>query len=84
MLHWIWVLIVGAIIGLLAGFITGKGESMGCIANVLAGLIGSAIGEGALGQWGPQLAGMAIVPSVLGAIVLVVIVSFILRVLGGR
>ena len=33
MIYWIWVLIVGAIIGLLAGVITGRGGSMGFLAN---------------------------------------------------
>ncbi|MHC5836577.1 GlsB/YeaQ/YmgE family stress response membrane protein, partial [Lactococcus lactis] len=37
----IWSLIVGALIGLIAGAITNKGSSMGWIANILAGLVGS-------------------------------------------
>ncbi|EPT66014.1 membrane protein, partial [Streptococcus agalactiae CCUG 37741] len=37
----IWSLIVGAIIGAIAGAITNKGGSMGWIANILAGLVGS-------------------------------------------
>ena len=78
MLHWLWVLIVGGVIGLIAGAITGKGKSMGWIANILAGLIGSSLGEALLGNWGPQVAGMAIVPSILGAVILVIIVSFFL------
>ena len=53
MLHWLWALIVGAVIGLIAGAITGKGKSMGWIANILAGLIGSSLGELLLGNWGP-------------------------------
>lgn len=76
MLHWLWVLIVGGVIGLIAGALTGRGQSMGWIANILAGLIGSSIGQALLGSWGPQVAGMAIVPSILGAIILVLIVSF--------
>lgn len=28
MLHWLWALIVGAVIGLIAGAITGKGKSL--------------------------------------------------------
>ncbi|MCT1191350.1 GlsB/YeaQ/YmgE family stress response membrane protein, partial [Lactococcus lactis] len=32
----IWSLIVGALIGLIAGAITNKGSSMGWIANILA------------------------------------------------
>lgn len=78
MLHWLWVLIVGGVIGLIAGAITGKSKSMGWIANILAGLIGSSLGEALLGNWGPQVAGMAIVPSILGAVILVIIVSFFL------
>ncbi len=37
----IWSLIVGALIGMAAGAITSKGSSMGCIANIVAGLLGS-------------------------------------------
>lgn len=74
----LWSLIVGAIIGAIAGAITKKGESMGWIANIVAGLIGSAIGQKILGSWGPSLAGMALIPSVFGAVILVAIVSFFL------
>ncbi|MCH4168991.1 MAG: GlsB/YeaQ/YmgE family stress response membrane protein [Streptococcaceae bacterium] len=73
---WIWSLIVGAIIGVIAGAITKKGESMGWIANIIAGLIGSAIGQALFGSWGPSLAGMALIPSILGAVILVAVVSF--------
>ncbi len=67
-MHFIWSLIVGGVIGLIAGAITSRGAKMGIISNILAGLIGSAIGEGLLGHWGPQLAGMAILVLVVSAI----------------
>ena len=73
----IWSLIVGAIIGAIAGAITNKGESMGWISNIIAGLVGSAIGQGLLGHWGPSLAGMAIIPSIIRAVILVLVVSMI-------
>ena len=50
---------------------------MNWIANILAGLIGSSLGQALLGEWGPQVAGMAIVPSILGAVILVIIVAFV-------
>ncbi|MFK4947912.1 GlsB/YeaQ/YmgE family stress response membrane protein [Lactococcus formosensis subsp. formosensis] len=74
----IWSLIVGAIIGGIAGAITSKGKSMGWIANILAGLVGSAVGQALLGSWGPSLAGMALIPSIIGAVIVVAIVSFFL------
>ncbi|GAB5063350.1 GlsB/YeaQ/YmgE family stress response membrane protein [Lactiplantibacillus plantarum] len=77
-MHWLWVLIIGAIIGAIAGAITNKGKSMGWISNIIAGLVGSAIGEALLGSWGPQLAGMAIVPSIIGGVIVVAITSFVL------
>ncbi|MFV0558043.1 MAG: GlsB/YeaQ/YmgE family stress response membrane protein [Enterococcus sp.] len=76
---WLWTLIVGAIIGAVAGAITGSGNRMGCIANIIAGLVGSSLGQFLLGSWGPSLAGMALIPSIIGAVILVVIVSFIFR-----
>ncbi|KAF1296408.1 hypothetical protein BAU15_12695 [Enterococcus sp. JM4C] len=75
-MHLIWTLIVGAVIGMIAGAITNKGGSMGWIANIIAGLVGSFIGEKLLGSWGPHIADMAIFPSIIGAVILVAIVSF--------
>ncbi|MEG0293395.1 GlsB/YeaQ/YmgE family stress response membrane protein [Enterococcus sp.] len=72
----LWSLIVGGVIGAIAGAITNKGGSMGIIANVVAGLIGSSIGQALLGDWGPNLAGMAVIPSIIGAVILVAVVSF--------
>ena len=51
---------------------------MGIIANIIAGVVGATIGQAILGTWGPSLAGMAIVPSIIGAVILVAIVSWIL------
>lgn len=76
-MHWLWVLIVGGLIGLAAGAITHRGGAMGVIANIIAGLVGSSIGEAILGSWGPQVAGMAIIPSVIGAVILVLVISLI-------
>lgn len=78
MLHWLWVLIVGAIIGVIAGAITSRDVPMGWIGNILAGLIGAWLGQALFGTWGPQLAGMAIIPALIGAIILVLLVSWVL------
>ncbi|AMC92875.1 hypothetical protein AOC36_02405 [Erysipelothrix larvae] len=72
----IWSLIIGGVIGFIAGGITGKGNSMGIILNVVAGLVGSSIGQALFGSWGPSLAGMALIPSILGAVIVVAVVSF--------
>lgn len=72
----IWSLIVGGFIGFIAGAITKKGGAMGIIANIVAGLIGSSVGQSLFGTWGPSLAGMALIPSVIGAVIVVAVVSF--------
>lgn len=77
MLHLIWVLIIGAVIGIIAGALTSRDMPMGWIGNIIAGLLGSWLGEMILGTWGPTVAGMAIFPSIIGAVILVLIVSFL-------
>ncbi len=77
-IHMIWSIIVGALIGVVAGALTKQGGSMGWIANILAGLVGSFVGQALLGSWGPSLAGMALIPSIVGAIIVVLVVSFFL------
>ena len=72
----IWSLIVGGFIGFIAGGITKKGGAMGIIANIIAGLLGSSVGQSLFGTWGPSMAGMAIVPSILGAVIVIAVLSF--------
>ena len=72
----IWSIIVWGFIGFIAGGITKKGGAMGIIANIIAGLVGSSVGQALFGSWGPKLAGMALVPSILGAVIVIAVVSF--------
>ncbi|KIL51348.1 membrane protein [Jeotgalibacillus alimentarius] len=72
-------LIVGGLIGWLAGLILGKDVPMGCIGNIVAGIIGSWIGGELLGSFGPTLAGIAIFPALLGAVIFVFLLSVILK-----
>lgn len=73
-MHFLWTLIVGAIIGSVGGAITG--EKRGCLFNIIAGLLGASIGQALFGDWGPSLAGMALIPAILGAVIFVAVVSF--------
>jgi hypothetical protein len=41
-------------------------SSLSLLINIIAGLAGSYIGQAIFGHWGPHLAGMALVPSILG------------------
>lgn len=74
----IWSLIIGGIIGWLAGVITGRDVPGGVIGNIIAGFIGAWLGTLILGGWGPDIGGFAIIPAIIGSIILVLIVSFIL------
>lgn len=77
-MHLIWTLIVGALIGAVAGAITSTKESMNWLANIVAGLVGAWLGQSLFGSWGPHLAGMALIPSIIGAVIVVAAVSFFL------
>ncbi|MFY0761266.1 GlsB/YeaQ/YmgE family stress response membrane protein [Metabacillus dongyingensis] len=72
-------LIVGGLIGWLAGVILGKNVPGGIIGNIIAGIIGAWIGGELLGSFGPTLADIAIIPALLGAIIFVFLLSLVLR-----
>lgn len=71
----IWQLLIGAIIGAVAGYLTSRDLPMGFIGNIIAGLIGSWLGESLLGSFGPEVAGMSLLPSIIGAVILVLLTS---------
>jgi uncharacterized membrane protein YeaQ/YmgE (transglycosylase-associated protein family) len=75
----IWSLIIGGIIGWLAGLILGRDIPGGVIGNIIAGFIGAWLGSSLLGGWGPVIGGFYIIPALIGAIALVFIVSLIFR-----
>lgn len=76
---WLWSLIVGGVIGWLAGMIMGRDIPGGVIGNIIAGFLGSWIGNMIFPNLEPIVGDFAVIPSLLGAIILIAVVSFVLR-----
>jgi uncharacterized membrane protein YeaQ/YmgE (transglycosylase-associated protein family) len=72
-------LIVGGIIGWLASLIAGNNLPYGIIGNIICGIIGAWLGGMLLGTWGPSLAGIALLPALIGSIVFVLLLRVITR-----
>ena len=79
MMSFIWFLIIGGLIGWIAGAILGRDIPGGIIGNIIAGIIGAWIGGKLLGEWGWRISDFYVFPALIGALILVFIVSLILR-----
>lgn len=79
MMSWLWALIMGGIIGWLAGLLIGRDIPFGIIGNILAGFVGAWLGSLLLGSWGPVIGGFYFFPALLGSILLVALISLLLR-----
>ena len=77
---WIGTIIIGGIVGWLASIIMKTNAQMGLIANILVGVVGSALGFWLAGVLGlaPEGSIIRFVVGILGAVALI----FILRALG--
>ncbi len=75
----LWSLIVGGLIGWFAGLILGKDVPGGVIGNIIAGIIGAWLGSVILGEWGPEMGGFYLVPALIGAAIVVFVISIILK-----
>ena len=53
----------------------------GILGNIIAGIVGSAVGSWLLGHWGPSIAGIYIFPALLGSIILIFLISLALKAL---
>lgn len=78
------MLFIAGIIGWIADQIVPGRLPYGWLGAIVAGLVGSWIGSLVLGGLGPSLAGITIIPALLGAIVLAFIASAVTKASSGR
>ena len=79
-MEWLWALIVGGIVGWLASILMKADMQMGLIANVLVGIVGSALGFWLAGMLG--LAGGGLVVRLVVGVAGAALLLFLLRALG--
>lgn len=80
-MYWIWVLIVGAIAGWLAGVIM-RGGGFGLLGNIIVGILGAVIGTWLFGVLGVYTDGGtlgAILTALAGSVVLLFIIGLVRR-----
>ena len=78
----LWILIIGALAGWIAGLIM-KGGGFGTIGNIVVGIIGAVVGGYLFGALGISLGGGllgTVATAVVGAVVLIFIVRLIKKV----
>jgi uncharacterized membrane protein YeaQ/YmgE (transglycosylase-associated protein family) len=79
-MSWIWSLVIGGIVGWLASILMKADAQMGLIANVLIGIVGSALGFWLAGMLG--IAGGGIVVRLIVGVAGAALLIFLLRALG--
>ncbi len=79
-MFWLWYLLIGLVAGWLANLIV-KGSGAGFIVNLIVGLVGGFLGGWLVGLmgWVPVGTFGTLIASVVGAIVLLLIVSLFTR-----
>ncbi|MGU3443673.1 GlsB/YeaQ/YmgE family stress response membrane protein [Bacillus cereus] len=69
----ILLLIIGGLLGALAGWLTRKHVPGGMMGHMLVGLIGSVLGSTMLGRFGSSWRGIFLIPALIGSIVLLIL-----------
>lgn len=70
-------LVVGGLIGWAAEAIMGRDVPGGVIGNIILGFVGSWVGGLFLGDLGPTIQDFAIIPAILGAVLVVFLFGLI-------
>lgn len=84
-MNWLIVILVGALVGWIASIIMKTDAQMGAIANILVGIVGSALGFWIAGALGVAASGgiVRFLIALAGAVLLIFLLQ-ILGVFGGR
>ena len=80
LVYWIWFLVIGGVIGWLAGLIT-RGRGFGIIGDIVIGIVGALLGgclAGVLGLYTVSLVGVFLV-ALGGAVVLAGLSRLVVR-----
>jgi len=78
--YWVWFLVMGAIVGWLAGYLM-KGRGFGIFGNIVVGVVGAGLGgwlASAIGLYTSSSIGAFLV-ALTGAVLLVALTGFIKR-----
>jgi uncharacterized membrane protein YeaQ/YmgE (transglycosylase-associated protein family) len=78
-----WI-VLGALAGWLASIITGRNAQMGCIANIVVGIIGGLIGGWVMSFFGGQGVTGFNIPSLIVALIGAVILLFLYNLIARR
>jgi uncharacterized membrane protein YeaQ/YmgE (transglycosylase-associated protein family) len=78
-----WI-VLGGIAGWLASIVTKRNDRMGCITNIIAGIVGAAVGGWVFSLFGGQGVTGFNLPSLLVAFVGAVIVLAVVNLIFGR
>jgi uncharacterized membrane protein YeaQ/YmgE (transglycosylase-associated protein family) len=78
-----WI-VLGAIAGWLASIITKRNAQMGCIANIVVGVIGGLLGGWIMSFFGVQGVTGLNIPSLIVALIGAVVLLFIWNLIQGR
>lgn len=79
LLGWIGALIVTIIIVAIVERITRTNLPYGWLGNIVAGMIGGYIGQLLLGQFGPFIFGVYLIPTFLGSLLFILGARFLFR-----
>ncbi len=72
-------IIMAIVIGLIGDAIVRADMPGGVIGSMIAGFVGAWIGNLLFGHWGPNIAGFAIIPAIIGAALFVFLVGLVSR-----
>jgi uncharacterized membrane protein YeaQ/YmgE (transglycosylase-associated protein family) len=78
-----WV-ILGALAGWLASIITGRNAQMGCIANIIVGIVGGLLGGWLMSMFGGEGVTGFNIPSLIVALIGAVVLLLIWNAVAGR
>lgn len=80
MIGFLLSLVVGGIIGAIAEAIMNREVPGGILGNIILGFIGAWVGSLLFGDWGWTIQGFAVIPAILGALIVV----FLFGLIAGR